>query len=358
MTLLSEPPPHQGRHPRRGAGYPASRCGRASRAYARHGPRLYAAQRKASDLPRLLLRAQGPAGMPKKQVAVIGASVLLFGVVFGGAFMVAHQPRDGRPGDRVTKRRAGQTPPDRAEPRCSPAIAGSDATAEQLPGRETAVVALHAPGQQRATTSRHRAPSVAEGPFRASTRHDHRLSRRGEARPRARWGARATRAAIESDEGSPSGMSSSASSSAKPVSAAAVADLLERRRGRPRTPAPKPPQARRRRRGPSSAASSSWSSRPTSSIAAGQRLGRLDLDPPVALEPRGGRDQLADDHVLLEAVEAVDLALERRVGEHLRRLLEGGRREERVGVQRGLGDAEDDLLGLRRLAARRRSRPR
>ena len=82
-----------------------------------------------------------------------------------------------------------------------------------------------------------------------------------------------------------------------------------------------------------------------------QRLGGLDLDPAVALEPGRRRDQLADDHVLLEPVEAVDLALERGVGQDLRRLLEGGRREERVGVQRRLRDAEDDVLELRRLAA-------
>src|SRR4029077_3035093 len=35
---------------------------------------------------------------------------------------------------------------------------------------------------------------------------------------------------------------------------------------------------------------------------AGERLGRLDLDPPVALQTGGSRDQLADDDVLLEAV--------------------------------------------------------
>src|SRR3954471_6678733 len=85
--------------------------------------------------------------------------------------------------------------------------------------------------------------------------------------------------------------------------------------------------------------------------AAGERLGRLDLDRAVALEPGGGRDQLADDHVLLQAREAVDLALERRVREHLGGLLEGGRREERVRGQGRLGDAEDDLLGLGALAA-------
>src|ERR1700754_1950121 len=86
--------------------------------------------------------------------------------------------------------------------------------------------------------------------------------------------------------------------------------------------------------------------------AAGQRLRRLDLDRAVALEARRRRDQLADDHVLLEAGEPVDLALQRRVGEHLRGLLEGGRREEGVRGQRGLRDAEDDLGVHGGLAAR------
>src|SRR3954470_5420390 len=79
---------------------------------------------------------------------------------------------------------------------------------------------------------------------------------------------------------------------------------------------------------------------------AGERLGRLDLDGAVALQARGRRDQLPDDHVLLQTREAVDLALERRVGEHLGGLLERGRRQERVRRQRRLRDAEDDLLGL------------
>src|SRR3954453_4878316 len=78
----------------------------------------------------------------------------------------------------------------------------------------------------------------------------------------------------------------------------------------------------------------------------GGRLGRLDLDRAVALEARGRRDELPDDHVLLQAREAVDLALERRVREDLGGLLEGGRRQERVRRQRRLRDAEDDLLGL------------
>src|SRR3954452_12983713 len=84
---------------------------------------------------------------------------------------------------------------------------------------------------------------------------------------------------------------------------------------------------------------------------AGERLGRLDLDRPVALQARGRRDELPDDHVLLQPGQAVDLALERGVGQHLRGLLEGGRREERVRGQRRLGDAEDDLGVHRGLAA-------
>src|SRR5206468_9321773 len=79
-------------------------------------------------------------------------------------------------------------------------------------------------------------------------------------------------------------------------------------------------------------------------------LGRLDLDPAVALEAGRGRDQLADDHVLLEAEQPVGLALDRRVRQHLRRLLEGGRREERLGGERRLRDPEDERLERRLLA--------
>ena len=55
-----------------------------------------------------------------------------------------------------------------------------------------------------------------------------------------------------------------------------------------------------------------------------------------------GRDQPADDDVLLEALERVDLALDRRLGEHAGGLLEGGRRDEGAGLQARLGDAEQD----------------
>src|SRR4029079_15829963 len=86
--------------------------------------------------------------------------------------------------------------------------------------------------------------------------------------------------------------------------------------------------------------------------AAGERLRRLDLGRAVALQARRRRDQLPDDDVLLQAGQAVDLALERRVREDLGGLLERRRRQERVRRERGLGDAEDDLLELGGLAAR------
>ena len=79
-------------------------------------------------------------------------------------------------------------------------------------------------------------------------------------------------------------------------------------------------------------------------ISFGTFVGRADLDRPVALEPGRGRDQLPDDHVLLQAEQPVDLALDRRVREHLRRLLERGGGEERLGGERRLGDAEDQRL--------------
>jgi hypothetical protein len=66
-------------------------------------------------------------------------------------------------------------------------------------------------------------------------------------------------------------------------------------------------------------------------IGAAWLTGPLILLAENSADDQRGRDQLADDHVLLQAEQAVDLALERRVGEHLGGLLEGGRRQERVG---------------------------
>ena len=91
--------------------------------------------------------------------------------------------------------------------------------------------------------------------------------------------------------------------------------------------------------------------RRSASASASRLAGGLDLDAAVAAQAGAGRDELADDDVLLEAGEVVDLALDGGVGEHLGGLLEGGRRQEALGGQRRLGDAEDDLLGLGGLAA-------
>src|SRR3954463_13115781 len=53
------------------------------------------------------------------------------------------------------------------------------------------------------------------------------------------------------------------------------------------------------------------------------RLDRLDLQSAVVLQAGGRRNQLADDHVLLQTHQAIPLALQGSVGEHLGGLLEG-----------------------------------
>jgi hypothetical protein len=76
-------------------------------------------------------------------------------------------------------------------------------------------------------------------------------------------------------------------------------------------------------------------------VAAGGR------DPhPVHARAGTRRDEAADDDILLEAVERVDLALHRSLGEHPGRLLEGGGRDEAAGLQRRLGDAEQHRLAF------------
>src|SRR5437879_3244084 len=65
-----------------------------------------------------------------------------------------------------------------------------------------------------------------------------------------------------------------------------------------------------------------------------------DLAQPVHHGAGPGRDQAADDDVLLEALERVDLAVDCGLGEHARGLLERRRRNERARLQRSLGDAE------------------
>src|SRR5262245_14204508 len=58
----------------------------------------------------------------------------------------------------------------------------------------------------------------------------------------------------------------------------------------------------------------------------GLRLfGRLDPDVAVARQAGPGRDQLADDHVLLQPEQRVRLGVDGRVGQYPGGLLEGGR---------------------------------
>src|SRR5579864_1409899 len=78
---------------------------------------------------------------------------------------------------------------------------------------------------------------------------------------------------------------------------------------------------------------------------------RADVDVPVPLQAGRRRDQLPDDDVLLQPEQPVDLALDRGVGEHLRRLLEGGGGEERLGRERRLRDPEDQRLRRRLVLA-------
>src|SRR6185312_3282942 len=71
----------------------------------------------------------------------------------------------------------------------------------------------------------------------------------------------------------------------------------------------------------------------------------------VRAEARTGRDEAAHDDVLLQTAQVVDLALDGSLGEHLGGLLERRRRDERLGRQRRLGDAEQQRLALGRRSA-------
>src|SRR5215211_1374795 len=65
---------------------------------------------------------------------------------------------------------------------------------------------------------------------------------------------------------------------------------------------------------------------------------------PVTRQAGGRGDELPDNDVLLEAGEAVHLALDGGVGKDAGRLLEGGCREEAVGGERGLGYAHQHRM--------------
>src|SRR5439155_1294724 len=82
-----------------------------------------------------------------------------------------------------------------------------------------------------------------------------------------------------------------------------------------------------------------------------EHLERLLAQLLVVVEAGPGGDQLADDHVLLQTTEPVDLARDGGFGQHPRRLLEGCRRQPARRVERGLDQAEQDGLRHRRIAA-------
>src|SRR5262249_47169463 len=60
----------------------------------------------------------------------------------------------------------------------------------------------------------------------------------------------------------------------------------------------------------------------------------------VGAEARARRHQVAQDHVLLQADQVIDLAGQRRLGQHLGRLLEARRRDKALRLYRRLGDAQ------------------
>src|SRR5882757_10708432 len=80
-------------------------------------------------------------------------------------------------------------------------------------------------------------------------------------------------------------------------------------------------------------------------------LGGLDPDVAVPVDTGTGRDELADDDVLLQTDQRVALGLDGRVGEHPRRLLERRRGQPRLGGQRGLGYTHQHRTTRGRVAA-------
>ncbi len=69
----------------------------------------------------------------------------------------------------------------------------------------------------------------------------------------------------------------------------------------------------------------------------------------VRLEGGTGRDKVAENDIFLETDEGVFLTRDRGFSEDLGGLLEAGGRDERLGLERRLGDAEEESLGGRHL---------
>src|SRR5581483_8810051 len=71
-----------------------------------------------------------------------------------------------------------------------------------------------------------------------------------------------------------------------------------------------------------------------------------ELDLAMSREARAGGDQVSHDHVFLEAAQFVHFAKRCRLGQNAGGILEGGGGNEAVGLQRGLGDAQQDGDGF------------
>src|SRR5579862_394801 len=71
----------------------------------------------------------------------------------------------------------------------------------------------------------------------------------------------------------------------------------------------------------------------------------------VVLHAGTGRDETSDDDVLFQSAQVIDLTVDAGFGEHARGLLERGRRDERVGRERSLRDAQEQRTSGSRLAA-------
>src|SRR5207245_10346457 len=78
---------------------------------------------------------------------------------------------------------------------------------------------------------------------------------------------------------------------------------------------------------------------------------RQQLNAAVVLEACASGDEAAHNHVFLEAAEIVHLAGDSCFGEDARGLLEAGRRDERIGRKRRLGNAEEQGTARCRAAA-------
>ena len=71
----------------------------------------------------------------------------------------------------------------------------------------------------------------------------------------------------------------------------------------------------------------------------------------ITLKAGTSRDRLTDNNVFLQALQGINLALDSGIGKNLGGFLERCSRQERIGCQRSLGDAEQQRLTHRRILA-------